>query len=277
MKFSIITINYNNAAGLRRTIESVVNQTSRDYEYIVIDGGSTDSSVDVIKEYAHSITYWESELDGGIYQAMNKGVAVAHGEYCNFMNSGDAFYDNSVLDHVAEANCTEDIICGDLCYGENVFCPSPDAVTMKNFYKRSLYHQASFIHTSLLQKTPYDENLRSAADWKFFLHVLVFGNATYRHVNFLIAKFETGGFSSTNGNKGQEEIAEELHRLFPPRVLADFEDYNFGLSPFRKMVTSVEQIPPIRRLIYRLDIIVLRILNLKLKSHWISNLPGKCD
>ena len=87
MKFSIITINYNNVEGLRNTIKSVVNQTYTDYEFIIIDGGSTDGSVEVIKEYANIITYWVSEPDKGIYNAMNKGIEVANGEYLNFMNS----------------------------------------------------------------------------------------------------------------------------------------------------------------------------------------------
>ena len=91
MKFSIITINYNNVEGLRNTIKSVVNQTYTDYEFIIIDGGSTDGSVEVIKEYANIITYWVSEPDKGIYNAMNKGIEVANGEYLNFMNSGDCF------------------------------------------------------------------------------------------------------------------------------------------------------------------------------------------
>ena len=97
MKFSIITINYNNCEGLRRTIESVVNQTCHDFEYIIIDGGSTDGSVDVIKQYADQIDYWVSEPDKGIYNAMNKGVAVAKGEYCLFLNSGDSLHNNSAL------------------------------------------------------------------------------------------------------------------------------------------------------------------------------------
>ena len=89
MKLSVITINFNNRDGLRKTIESVVNQTYNDFEYIIIDGGSTDGSVDVIKEYADRIDYWVSEPDKGIYNAMNKGIDVAKGEYCIFMNSGD--------------------------------------------------------------------------------------------------------------------------------------------------------------------------------------------
>ncbi|MDR2910496.1 MAG: glycosyltransferase [Bacteroidales bacterium] len=89
MKLSIITINLNNVAGLQKTIESVVKQTFTDYEYIVIDGGSTDGSADIIKQHANKITYWVSEPDKGIYNAMNKGIRVAKGEYCLFLNSGD--------------------------------------------------------------------------------------------------------------------------------------------------------------------------------------------
>ena len=99
-KYSIITINYNNADGLRRTIESVVSQTFDDYEYVIIDGGSTDGSVDVIKEYENKISYWVSEKDGGIYNAMNKGVKASNGEYLIFMNSGDVFYRDKVLEDI---------------------------------------------------------------------------------------------------------------------------------------------------------------------------------
>ena len=108
MKLSIITINYNNTKGLRRTIESVACQTSRDYEFIIIDGGSSDGSVDVIKEYADKIDYWVSEPDGGIYPAMNKGVRSAHGEYCIFMNSGDEFYTKDVIESVINLQINED-------------------------------------------------------------------------------------------------------------------------------------------------------------------------
>ena len=98
MKYSIITVNYNNRDGLRATIESVVNQTYRDYEFIVIDGGSTDGSTDVLKEFDDKITYWVSEPDKGIYNGMNKGIAKATGDYLNFMNSGDCFYNEKVLE-----------------------------------------------------------------------------------------------------------------------------------------------------------------------------------
>ena len=113
MRFSIITINFNHADGLENTIQSVINQTCHDYEFIIIDGGSSDGSVDVIRKYKENINYWVSEPDGGIFPAMNKGTRQAHGDYCIYMNSGDTFYDNNVLEKVKTCNYTEDIQTGD--------------------------------------------------------------------------------------------------------------------------------------------------------------------
>ena len=117
MKYSVITINYNNREGLKHTIDSVVCQTYTDFEFIIIDGGSTDGSVEIIREYEEHITYWVSEKDHGIYHAMNKGVAQAHGDYCIFMNSGDCFHSSYVLDSIKEYQ--EDIICGKVIKGNN--------------------------------------------------------------------------------------------------------------------------------------------------------------
>ncbi len=89
MKLSIITINKNNAYGLRKTIQSVINQTYSNIEYIIIDGASTDGSIDVIKKFEDKIDWWASEPDTGIYNAMNKGIKIATGDYCQFLNSGD--------------------------------------------------------------------------------------------------------------------------------------------------------------------------------------------
>lgn len=112
MRFSIITVNYNNCDGLNKTILSVINQNYKDYEFIVIDGGSTDGSVDIIKLHESYITYWISEKDDGIYQAMNKGIRQAKGEYLNFMNSGDTFFDADVLNNVEKELSNYDIVIG---------------------------------------------------------------------------------------------------------------------------------------------------------------------
>lgn len=275
MIISIITINYNHTEGLRRTIRSVIGQTSHDYEFIVIDGGSTDGSVDVIKQYESQIDYWVSEPDRGIYHAMNKGIAVAQGEYCIFMNSGDEFYSEDVIEKVLEYKMQEDIVCGDICFGERSVSPNPESVTMRTFYKHTLYHQASFIRTRLLREHPYDEQMSSAADWKFFMHELVFRNAGYRHIPVIIARFESGGVSTTNSELSRREVQQELELCLPERIRTDYEDYVFGCTPYRQLFTTVEQIPPVRKIVYRVNVLLLKVLNLWLKSEWIKELKFK--
>ena len=110
MKFSVITISYNNAEGLRKTMESVFSQTCADYEFIVIDGGSNDGSVDIIKNGEQKLSFWCSEADKGVYNAMNKGVSHAKGDYLIFMNSGDTFHGRDALSKVAALQLTSDIV-----------------------------------------------------------------------------------------------------------------------------------------------------------------------
>src|SRR5438105_14705 len=115
-RISIITVVYNNVANIEVTILSILNQTYKNIEYIVIDGGSTDGTLDVIKKYKDKISFWVSEKDNGIYDAMNKGIKVATGEWINFINSGDSYFDNDVLEKIMEAeyfNATSiDVIYG---------------------------------------------------------------------------------------------------------------------------------------------------------------------
>ncbi|MBQ9178285.1 MAG: glycosyltransferase [Prevotella sp.] len=278
MKVTVITINYNHAEGLCKTIESVQRQTLTDFEYIIVDGNSSDGSREIIEAKEHEIRQKQisfkyiSESDNGIYEAMNKGVRMSDGDYCIFINSGDELYRDDVLANMQTYLGKEDIVCGNLCYGKSNICPNPDTVTMRTFYKHTLYHQASFIRTRLLKEHPYDENMRSAADWKFFMHELIFRSATYKHVPVVVARFETGGVSSTNREVSQKEVADELRKCFPKRVLEDYEDYVFGCTPYRQMFTTVEQIPPVKRIIYKVNVCILKVMNLWLKSDWIRNL-----
>ena len=223
MKFSIITINYNNCEGLRRTIESVVNQTCRDFEYIIIDGGSTDGSVDVIKRYADNIDYWVSEPDGGIYNAMNKGVAVAKGEYCLFMNSGDCLYNDSVIERVYEiADFNSDIIAGDVARNDAI-CDSPNEITGVFMVKSALCHQASFIKTETLRRLPYDESLKIVSDWKHMFQLLVIANGSYQHVKVVICEYDTTGFSAINWQVLADEREQVLSELLPSLVRKDYQ------------------------------------------------------
>lgn len=277
MFLTIITINFNNAKGLRRTIESVVNQTSKDYEFIVIDGGSTDGSVEVLKDYSDRISFWVSEPDKGIYNAMNKGIFLAKGEYCNFMNSGDIFYADDVLESVASYDKKEDIVSGDIFYKGQGIWKNPDRLTMKLFYKHALYHQACFIKSSLLKTNPYDETLKIASDWKWFVEQLVFGGASYAHIPVTVTLYEGGGISESNATLGRKECDKVWRQLLPSTILDDYEDFVYGNTPYRRMFTIVEEIPPFKKILYRIDVLILKLLNFKFNSKWIKELPWSCN
>ena len=180
---SIITINFNNNNGLQKTIGSVLSQSFEDFEWIVIDGGSTDGSRELIEQYQDSMSYWCSEPDRGIYHAMNKGVAQAHGDYCLFMNSGDCFYDKDVLGRVVNSSAIEDIIVGKVSIDkyDHIISPPPlNGLTLYHLYSGAIPHQGAFIRTVLLRKYPYDENLKISSDWKFFVQTLILDNCSIR-------------------------------------------------------------------------------------------------
>ena len=181
MKLSIITVNYNDAAGLERTIKSVISQTFHDFEFIVIDGGSTDGSVDVIKRYANNIDYWVSEPDGGIYQGMNKGLRQAKGEYVNFMNGGDCFHSPNVLETIFFNNTEADIITGDH-EGSTHPCIGQSGISMLDLFTGAVDHQASFIRREIALRHPYDEKYRIVSDWKFFIEALVIDNCSFTFI-----------------------------------------------------------------------------------------------
>ena len=219
MKFSVITINYNHKEGLIRTIKSVLYQTCTDYEFIIIDGGSTDGSVEIIKEYDKDITYWVSEKDNGVYHAMNKGIAAAKGDYCIFMNSGDCFHSSNALNSVASYH--EDIICGQVStFPSGHHKPT---ITLVDLLRISLPHQAMFIKRDLLVKHPYDEKYKILSDWKFCLENLIIDNCSFRNIEVVIADYESGGISTNSNGLLPKERELVLNELFPPRILEDYK------------------------------------------------------
>lgn len=255
MKYSIITINYNNKRGLFDTMNSIINQSCNDYEYIIIDGGSTDGSTDVIKEYESLITYWSSEKDKGVYHAMNKGIAQAHGDYCIFINSGDCFYDNHVLEGVASLEAEEDIIVGKVIVSENdkIQSPPPSGeLTMYHLFSGAIPHQGAFIRTSLLLKYPYDEKLKISSDWKFFVQTLILDNCSIRYIDEYIAKYDTDGISSSNPDLMQKEREEYLKQILPPRILADYQ-------LMKASECKTQALTPLLRKNYSVDILLYRI------------------
>lgn len=233
-KVSIITISYNNAQGLLRTIESVVSQTYRDYEYIIIDGGSSDNSKQIIESFSDKITYWVSEPDKGVYNAMNKGIAVAKGEYLHFLNSGDSYATSDVLERTFTKEYTEPLLRGiQICdYGthqvrwENL---GNREVTLYDMFVNTLLHQATFIRRDMFEKYGnYDESLKIVSDWKFFFQTILGGEKT-AFLNFDIVLFEMEGISTnkSHGERHLEERRRVTKELMPRNILSDYERLRF--------------------------------------------------
>ena len=203
MKLTIVTINYNNREGLERTLRSVTAKLTADTEYVVIDGGSTDGSVELIQQYAKHIAYWVSEPDKGIYNAMNKAIKVAKGEYINFMNSGDTFYSAEVLPRVVPLLNGKDFYIGDEkreVNGKTKIITAPNRIHFASIAHRAMKHQASFIRTQLLKDRPYSEKYKIASDWEQMFYEFVVNNASYEHLPFIVSEFDMSGVSSNVDN-----------------------------------------------------------------------------
>lgn len=263
MKYSVITINYNNCEGMRKTIESVLAQTYYDYEFIVIDGGSTDGSLCVIKENSDRIDYWVSETDSGIYNAMNKGVAKAHGDYCIFMNSGDCFYNSTVLELFSKINMKEDIVVGKLVSEKNgkiLFTPPQGDISLYYLYSGTIPHQSSFIKTELLRLYPYDENLKIVSDWKFFIQAVVVHNCSIRYVDVYLALFDLEGISTSNPEKMWKEKEQVLYNMFPSRVLADYKAMKNSECLTQTLSPHLRQHYKVDRIVYYIGRIFLKFV-----------------
>ncbi|WP_321437515.1 glycosyltransferase family 2 protein [uncultured Bacteroides sp.] len=245
-KFTIITINYNNRDGLERTIESVISQNFSDYEYLIIDGGSNDGSVDIIKKFSNQISYWVSEPDNGIYNAMNKGIQKARGEYLNFMNSGDVFYNFDTLKSIVKIGMNSDIVLGDTY--ENKYkkiyplrSNDPQELSLLDLYFYGINHQAAFIKKSLFSNTYYDENLKICGDWYFFVSKLVFENGSIQIVNNPVVIYDMGGISTNSSTECIKEKKEILGRLLPQRIYLDYMKFdNWYKSPLLDVMITTK-------------------------------------
>ena len=201
MKISIITINYNNKIGLEKTISSVISQSYRDFEYIVIDGGSNDGSYEIIRGNSSQIDYWVSETDGGIYNAMNKGINMAKGEYLLMLNSGDRLASSSILSDVFKSKKNqEDILYGNILWeSKNGFLKVsdfPEHLNKEYFWEKSIGHQSAFIRRSAHNIVGlYDENLKFSSDWKFFILCFLRHKLTFKFLPFPISIGDCEGVS----------------------------------------------------------------------------------
>jgi len=225
MKLSIITINRNNAAGLRKTMESVFAQTCKEFEYIVVDGASSDDSVNVIKELESvgvkelTTFKWTSEPDTGIYNAMNKGIRMSQGEYSLMLNSGDCLADTDVVERILPELQGADLIQG------SMYLQTKDAKhldygfggTKMSFFDvcdGDFLHQATFVHRNVYEQYGYyDESYRIAGDTAFFIKVVGMCNVSFRVVDIPISIFEGGGLASSTDTKLIEARHKEFARI----------------------------------------------------------------
>ena len=224
MKLSIITINYNNRDGLQRTINSVLCQTWSNYEWILVDGGSTDGSKELLERYQMFFSFWCSEPDKGIYNAMNKGITHANGEYLLFLNSGDCFHNKFVLEHIDSEGLDKDIVAG-VSVSEDTGMPMKkmDPDILRQLFFDSLNHQATFINKTLFKDYQYNENNKIASDWEFFIRAILLDGCTFRYSNIIVSDFDTNGISNQSEFDvvQKEERKKILSQYFSPYLRKD--------------------------------------------------------
>lgn len=253
MILSIITINYNNAEGLKKTLASVAAQTVTEFEHVVVDGASTDGSAEIIREYAESAPYpvrWVSEPDKGIYNAMNKGLRMASGEYVEILNSGDTFATKESTAQMQDAlkqtqfppilygNMLKDYGDGKLVRdncGGTLFRPN----SFLYFYKGTLNHDCAYIRRELFEKYGYyNEEMRICSDWEWYVKAIAIGGEKTVYVNVDVTIFNMDGISESGG-KNRDIIIKErrgyLEQVLPKSVLSDYDSYYFPVEQYRRL------------------------------------------
>lgn len=258
MKLTIITITYNNLVGLKRTVESVLKQNYRNWELIVVDGGSADGTKEWLQETATDVNKpicvtasvtsgvaqqsnqenisddlrfrYVSEPDKGIYDAQNKGIGMAKGEYCYFLNAGDVFANENVLAMMFSNNSSSDILYGNEIVvdgkGKKVgYCKGIAEPTFLDLYVSCMKHQATFIKRALFERFGvYDISYKIDADWEWFLRVIgMHEDVTLEYRDVDISLFEAGGLSF----RMHKEVEDETRRIYDTYVLKRMQaDYN---------------------------------------------------
>jgi len=278
---SIITINFNDVEGLKKTMTSVFNQTFSNIEYIIIDGGSTDGSKEYIETNKDSLAYWVSEPDSGIYNAMNKGIAASNGNYLLFLNSGDTLHSKTILAEVNKHFSGNK----DIYYGNIMLCKNgkekidiyPNTLSISFLYRKSLPHPASFIKRSLFDKVSlYNEKLMLVSDWEFFMCAILKYSATTEHIDIIVSDFDLNGmsnnFSHRNIMDNERKIVMETHFPLIYELLENFNKKEKLLSNNRfKMLSELEKTTAAQKL----NSLWLRCLLLILKGKTLKNLKNK--
>ena len=262
MKLTIITINRNNATGLEKTIRSVLDQTCTAFEYVLVDGASTDGSVDIIRQYAEQFgdrIKWISEPDKGIYNAMNKGIGMASGDYIQILNSGDSLVSGQVVGKMYEAleqsgfpsilygNMLKDMPEGKLLRDR---CFAGRDITLLGFIHGTLNHSPAYIRKSLFDRYGlYDESLRIVSDWKWYMQAIVMGKEKPVYADIDITLFDMSGISETNNALREKERRDCLAAMIPQQILKDYYDWDADIRVMRR----IDRYPFIRRIVWFMD------------------------
>lgn len=261
MKLSIITINFNNAEGLERTLNSVLEQSYSRIEHIIVDGGSTDGAVDVIKRYVQKVesrkwkvesVVWSSEKDKGIYNAMNKGIKKATGDYIQILNSGDVLAAPDVTikmiaalnDEMSRDKSLNDgvpilygnMIKKDYMTGRIIGKSGVTEYSLRQYYSATINHDCCYIRRDLFEKYGlYDENLKIVSDWKWFMQAIGIGKVKPAYVDIDVTIFDCSGISETNLELRNKERRQVLEDVLPPAILADYDKYSFLVEQYRRL------------------------------------------
>jgi len=262
MILSIITINRNNLAGLEKTLLSVTAQTVTGFEFIIVDGGSIDGSTDVIKSKAERLgnrMKWISEPDKGIYDAMNKGISMATGDYVQFLNSGDCLAGSDVTARMLQA--LEASGRPSILYG-NMVKEMPDGkrkrdvgfggeeITLLDFYIGTLNHSSAYIKRDLFDKYGlYDDSLKIASDWKWYLKAIVLGEEKPVYTDIDVTLFDMTGISETNKELARQERMKVLEECIPATILDDYKRW----TPAIRQMRRIERYPWAKKLVWFLE------------------------
>lgn len=241
-KFSIVTVTWNNLAGLRATLTSVAAQTYRDFEWIIADGASTDGTVEAATSAEFLDAHFLSAPDEGLYDAMNKGLNQATGDYVIFMNGGDTFADEHVL---AEVAALRQFGSADLIYGDaweidgehSVFKPAFSHHTIP--YTMFAHHQSIFYRRKAVRDLRYDLSYKIGADWVFTALILKHSKSVCR-LRRAICRFERGGLSQSSNPK-------VLRQLHVERERALREIFNVPVPVARLLLGIKEAVESVRR------------------------------
>lgn len=280
LKLTIITINYNNAPGLQKTMESVLTQTNKNFEYIVIDGASTDKSKEIIQYFDKLNTAQfndstiqqfniTSEPDNGIYHAMNKGIKRAKGDYIQFLNSGDCLVDERVVEDVLNELPDCDILVGNVVSfrpdGSKRYNKNKKEVSLLTFYRGTIQHTSAYIRRSLFDKFGlYDENLKIVSDWKWYMQVTGLNKADVRFTDRYISLFDMTGISSTQLDKDKAERRRVLEELIPAPILADYDKHTFAIDQFERL----RRYPFVYKMVWFMERVLFKMEKRKNKRSW---------